>query len=173
MFCSLEALNELISMTHEQFNGSDAAKNEYSDAACAIEIIELPFTLVWTDTTDDVMEVAGEIGFPDDFAADAMMFVYNRFENGTSVEDIQALRAVIHADSNVIGRCNNPAVEPNLNAFYTAANGVNRFLQYEGLYEKYRQLDPEIEGVRIELEGLQDRSYLHIPGQSGYGRKPG
>ena len=152
IFCTEDALNELIQNVQSQLK--NPSERHYEDLPFAIEIIGLPYTVVWTPATEDVKEVLSITGYPKDRGSDALMFMLPRYESGTDTDDIQAMIVAADHDGTrgLATMCRNNLLSSSINGFYTAVVGVNRFFQDEDIYSKYINLDPVKEGLLFDAK---------------------
>ena len=155
LFCSADVLNELIQKVQAQEGSDEIKKKHYADLPFAVEILDLPFTMVWTPATEDTTEILNDIGYPADRGSDALMLMFRRYDDGTDIEEIKAV--VVATDSEgerSIGlMCKEIGLELSINAFYAAVIGTNRLLQDAGIYNQYSKLDHIKEGMLLDAEG--------------------
>ncbi len=154
IFCSTDVLNELIQKTQEQMSNDANTTRKYKDLTCVIDIIDLPYTMVWTPKSEYTENILRKINYPKERGVDAMMSMFHRYEDGTRFVEVQG--AVVAEDIDfkrgISSMCIDTELQENINAFYIGVNGINRFLQDEGLYEKYSLIDCKKEGMLLSIE---------------------
>lgn len=155
LFCSADVLNELIQKVQAQAGSDEIKKKHYADLPFAVEILDLPYTMVWTPATEDTTEILSDVGYPADRGSDALMLMFHRYDDGTAIEEIKAM--VVATDSEgergISSMCKDRGLGSNINAFYMAVIGTNRLLQDEGIYNQYSKLNHIKEGMLLDAEG--------------------
>ena len=118
-----------------------------------LELTNLGYTIVWTPATEEAVSEVVTTGYPEDFGANAFMVVYKRYNDGITTGDIRVIRAINRdREPGVADMCSDNSLRELVNAFYIVVNGLLKRMITEDVYDKYKSLDSQKEGVLLKTE---------------------
>lgn len=134
----------------------EAAKTGRIDAKLTVmESLDLQNTIVWTPATKEAIAEAAAHGYPESMGAVAFVFVYKRYSDGITTDDLRAIRAVVIQGNKQVGfseLCKDNRLYGCLNAFYLGVIGAQHFLTDNNLYSSYASLNSKVSGIKLSLE---------------------
>lgn len=138
----LSTLNKILDLGCELGN---------ADLLFAIEIIDFPYTMVYTPASDKVKEIAKNInGLSGIDDADAFVLFFDRTVLGSHETGIKAALAIKHGGA-IQGGAADRTLGENLGAFLRVAVSMNTFLSSNPLYTTYKELNVETSGVLLSV----------------------
>ena len=140
-FCSLDALQSLLSLEYDE----GCYENEF-----ALDIIELPYTLLYTSDEENWSLSAFErmeMGFHDE-----------------SSYDEKASLSVNKSDGNGTGSAQNKILSENMAAFFQACKNLSAFIEQNNIKEIIQNLNPDDSGIFLESEN-GELTYNYVSGK--------
>ena len=121
------------------------------DLVFAVEITEMPYTMVYTPSSDKVREIAQNLdGLQGVEEADAFVLFFERTVLGSLDTGIKAALTIKHG-GDIQGVAKDPELGENFGAFLQIAYILNTFLSRSTLYQEYQSIDPETAGMLLSV----------------------
>lgn len=134
----------------------EAAKTGRIDAKLTVmESLDLQNTIVWTPATKEAIAEAVAHGYPESMGAVAFVFVYKRYSDGITTDDLRAIRAVVIQENKQVGfseLCKDNRLYGCLNAFYLGVIGAQHFLTDNNLYNSYASMNAKESGIKLSID---------------------
>lgn len=136
--------------TLESIADLDIEQNN-NDLTFAVEIIEIPFTMVYAPTSDTIRRLAGKFdGLSEIDTADAFLLFFERTQIGSYDFNVKAVLTITHG-GNIQGGASDELISDNFGVFLNAAYKLNAFFNSDDIYNVYQELDPLTSGIMLSI----------------------
>ena len=123
-----------------------------TDLLFAIEIIDFPYTMVYTPTSDKVKEIVKNINDQsviDD--ADAFVLFFDRTVLGSHETNLKAFLTINHDSGGIHACVLDQILGEHLKTLLRIVVSINTFLNGNSLYTTYKEINVETSGVMLAV----------------------